>query len=211
MKKIGWLLFGAAVVFFGTGLFAYPHLPTVVVSHWDVSGHANGSLPQFWGAFLFPCIYVAIAFLLYIIPRLDPRREIINTFLSAYGFFLAVLSAVFYYIYLLTLALNLGYRFDFLPALTPALAILFFTIGILLPRTKRNFSIGIRTPWTLANDTVWEKTHRVGGVAFKISGVIALLGTVFPAWAVWFILVPAIISMLGAVVYSYVLFSREAH
>jgi len=59
--------------------------------------------------------------------------------------------------------------------MVPALGILFYYCGILIENAKRNWFIGIRTPWTLSNEKVWERTHKIGGKLFKIAGLIAFL------------------------------------
>ena len=74
MKRSEWFLIGAVLVMFLTGAAFYPYLPESVASHWNAAGQVNGYLPRAWGAFLFPLIFSVIALLLYIVPRLDPRR-----------------------------------------------------------------------------------------------------------------------------------------
>jgi uncharacterized membrane protein len=86
---------------------------------------------------------------------------------------------------------------------------LFFYCGVLCERAKRNWFIGIRTPWTLSSDRVWEKTHRVGGKLFKIAGVIALIGAMFQRYAVFLVIVPAIAVAVFTIVYSLVIYQRE--
>jgi uncharacterized membrane protein len=104
---------------------------------------------------------------------------------------------------------NVGYRFDFALAIIPAIAGLFYVIGAILPNTEPNWTIGLRTPWTISNDAVWRKTNRAGGLAFKTSAVIGLIGMFFSAKiGFWFLLVPIIASMIGLVIYSYVLYER---
>jgi len=87
---------------------------------------------------------------------------------------------------------------------------LFYYCGILVENAKRNWSIGIRTPWTLSSEKIWEKTHRVGGKLFKIAGVIALLGIFFQRYTLFFILVPSIIVAVYAVAFSYFEYLKEA-
>jgi uncharacterized membrane protein len=94
--------------------------------------------------------------------------------------------------------------------LVPGLGIFIYACGVLLGKAKRNFFIGIRTPWTLSSDTVWAKTHLLGGWLFKISGVIAILGILFPDLAFYFLLVPLLAASAIAVLYSYILFRSEA-
>ena len=75
-------------------------------------------------------------------------------------------------------------------------------------KAKRNYFIGIRTPWTLNNEEVWDKTHRLGGLLFKISGVITVFGVFLPDYAIVFILVPVLASAVISIVYSYVIHQK---
>jgi len=89
------------------------------------------------------------------------------------------------------------------------MAVLFYGIGVLLQHAKRNWFIGIRTPWTLSSDTVWDKTHKQGSVLFKICGLIALIGVFFKDYSIYFILIPIIVVSLYLTVYSYFVYSKE--
>jgi uncharacterized membrane protein len=122
-----------------------------------------------------------------------------------YGGFLFVLVLFLTYLHVLTLAWNLGARFDMIQVLIPAMALLFYAAGVMLRNAKQNWFIGIRTPWTLTNETVWDRTHQAGGRVFKLAAVIMLLGVFFPGYyALLFIMVPVLGAALYAVVYSYV-------
>ncbi|MFA4819477.1 MAG: SdpI family protein, partial [Candidatus Aenigmatarchaeota archaeon] len=93
--------------------------------------------------------------------------------------------------------------FNMIQLLSIAFAPLFYYCGILIENAKRNWFVGIRTPWTLMNETVWNKTHRRGGKLFKLSGVLALVAIGLPQYALVFILVPVILSSIYAMAYSY--------
>ncbi len=93
--------------------------------------------------------------------------------------------------------------------LIPALGILFYYAGILVENAKRNWFIGIRTPWTLSSEKVWDKTHKIGGKLFKIAGIIALLGILFQKYALFFVLVPIISVAIYTIVYSYFEYQKE--
>lgn len=208
MRKSEWLLLLAAAIFFATGFAFYPYLPDQIASHWNAAGNVNGYMPRAWGVFLLPIVFILIALVFMAIPRMDPKRDNIAKFRKYFDYFVEAFAAVFYYIYLLSLLWNIGYQFNFTLFLIPALAALFYLIGVLLPHTELNWTIGIRTPWTISSDAVWKKTHIAGGLAFKICGVIALLGTGFPNLALWFLVVPIIVSTIGLVIYSYMLYER---
>ncbi|MEK7202903.1 MAG: SdpI family protein [Patescibacteria group bacterium] len=70
-------------------------------------------------------------------------------------------------------------------------------------------TIGIRTPWTLSSDLVWEKTHKIGGKLFKITGVIAFVGIFFQSYALFFIFIPVILVAIYTIVYSYFEYQKE--
>ena len=81
-------------------------------------------------------------------------------------------------------------------------------MGVLIEKSKRNWFVGIRTPWTLSSDRVWEKTHKIGGKLFKIAGAIVIIGMFFPDYLTWFILVPILIAAIFPVIYSYFEYRR---
>lgn len=193
------------------GLLLWNRLPDPMASHWGMNNEVNGTISKFWGVFLMPVITVAIFLLFVAIPLIDPLKENIAKFRGTFNTFTFLIVAFMVYIYGLTIAWNLGYTgFQMSNAVLPALGLLFIFVGGLIEKSKRNFFIGIRTPWTLSSDTVWEKTHRVGGPLFKLSGVLAFIGIFFPAYAFWFLFVPLMGSAVFLIIYSYVLFKREA-
>jgi uncharacterized membrane protein len=95
-------------------------------------------------------------------------------------------------------------------ALIPAFSLLFIGLGFFIERTKQNWFIGIRTPWTLSSPVVWEKTHKAGGWLFKAAGVLSLVGLLLPLeLAFSLMIVPILIAALGSVVYSYIAYRQE--
>lgn len=69
--------------------------------------------------------------------------------------------------------------------------------------------LGLEHLWTLSNEKVWEKTHKIGGKLFKIAGAIALVGVFFQKYALFFILVPVIFVSAYTIIYSYVKYQKE--
>jgi uncharacterized membrane protein len=116
----------------------------------------------------------------------------------------------FFYLHVISLLFNLGLRFNMFALMIPAFGGFFYYIGIMMEKAKRNYFIGVRTPWTLADEEVWDETHRIGAKGFKLSGVITLVGVVFPSIAIWAMIVPLLIVSVYTVVYSYVAY-RQKH
>jgi uncharacterized membrane protein len=191
------------------GALLYNRLPDPVASHWNERGVVDGYMARFWGVWMMPLVATGMFLLFLLIPLIDPLKANIAAFREYFNTFIVLFVAFLLYIHGLTLAWNLGYRFDMGGAMLPALGLFFIYAGVLIGKAKRNWFIGIRTPWTLSSDTVWAETHRIGAKLFMASGILALIGAFFGPYAVWFIMVPLIGSSLFLVVYSYVLYQRE--
>jgi len=197
------------VVAFIIGIFVYNLMPNTIASHWDSQGDVNGYMSKFWGVFLMPIISTFFLILFFFLPKLDPLKKNYDKFIHYYDFFIALLVSFLFYIYLLTLLWNLGYSFNIVVLLIPAFALLFFYIGVIISNTKQNWFFGIRTPWTLSSKYIWDKTNKLGGTLFKISGLISLLGILFQKIAFLFIIIPVILSAVITMIYSYYLFKFE--
>lgn len=194
------------------GIALWNKLPDPMASHWDANDQVNGYVSKFWGIFLLPLIALGVALLFLAIPNIDPLKANIAQFRNVFNVLSALVVVFLLYIYILSLRWNLGYtNFHMSQAMLPALGILFFFLGFLMRKTKRNFFIGIRTPWTLSSDYVWDETHRLGSVLFMISGVMAFIGSFFGGMTAFGLLfVPLIGSVVVTLIYSYKLYQREA-
>ena len=193
------------------GLLLWNRLPDQMASHWNINDQVDGYTSKFWGVFMLPLITLGMFVLFLVVPSIDPMKANIAQFREAFNLFIVLIVGFMIYLYGLTLAWSLGYNnFKMSGAMLPAIGLLFIFIGFLMRQAKRNFFIGIRTPWTLSSDTVWNQTHRVGAVLFMISGALAFIGGfVGGTTAFWMMFAPLIGSTLFLLVYSYVLYRRE--
>jgi uncharacterized membrane protein len=202
------VLIAAATV---AGLLLWNQLPEQMASHWNVNDEVDGYMSRFWGVFMMPLMTLGMLLLFLLIPAIDPLKANIAKFRGVFNLFITFMIGFMIYIHALTLIWNLGYTgFGLSKAMLPAMGLLFILIGNLLRHAKRNWFIGIRTPWTLSSDYVWDKTHQLGAVLFMASGVLALVGGFFGGVvAFWSLIVPLIGSTIFLLVYSYVLYQRE--
>ena len=192
------------------GLLLWNRLPDPMPAHWNAAGEIDGYMSKFWGIFLMPVITIALVPLFLVIPNIDPLKANIAKFRGVFNWFIVIFVAYMLFIYALTLAAALGVQFNMTAMLLPVVGLLFIGAGYMMSKAKRNFFIGIRTPWTLSSDRVWNETHRLGSTLFIACGVLAILGSFFGGMAAfWLMLVPLIVSSVFLVVYSYVLYRRE--
>lgn len=195
------------------GVLLWDRLPDQMASHWNINDQVDGYTPKFWGVFMLPLITLGMFLLFLAIPSIDPMKANIAQFRGAFNLFIVLMAGFMLYLYGLTLAWSLGYtNFRMSGAMLPAIGLLFIFIGFVMRQAKRNFFIGIRTPWTLSSDTVWNETHRIGAVLFMISGALAFLGGFFGGTtAFWMMFAPIIGSTVFLLIYSYLLYRRETN
>lgn len=191
------------------GAILFTRLPDPMPSHWNAAGEIDGYMPKFWGIFLMPIITIVAFVLFLVIPQIDPLKANIAKFRSTFNLFVVGFVAYMLYVYALTLASALGSRFNMTVMLLPAIGLLLIGTGYMMGQTKRNFFIGIRTPWTLSSETVWDKTHKLGSKLFILGGLVTILTAFLDENGIWAMLVVILIATFVPVVYSYILWRHE--
>ncbi len=188
----------------------YPFLPPIVPSHWDAAGNVNGYLPKFTNAVLIPSLSIGLFLLMRILlaagPRLsnqDPRTTQRISSLLLVGILLFMLV-----IQIITLAIPLGVPINISFVINLLVSVLFIFIGNYLGKLQRNFWAGIRTPWTLASDIVWERTHRLGGWLFVGAGVLGIVTAFIPSLRIWGIVGLVLLVSAILIVYSYIIYRQ---
>jgi uncharacterized membrane protein len=209
MKMLRLAILGIIILTFGMTIALYPHLPDPVVAHWNAAGEADGYMSKFWGLFLVPLIMLGLTGLFIAIPRIDPLRQNYEKFRGYYEGFIIVFLAFMFFIQLQLILWNLGFMISPNATFPVLFGIFFIYLGFLIEHAEQNWFVGIRTPWTLSSKTVWKKTHERGGMLFKIAGLISFAGLLFPAYAIWLILIPVLVVAVYTVVYSYYLYAKE--
>jgi len=209
MRKINIIALGIILISFLLGIYLYPSMPEQMASHWNAQGEVDDYMSKFWALFLMPLMSLGLLLLFLVIPKIDPLKQNIEKFRKYFDGFIVLMLGFLFYVYLLTIFWNLELRFSMTLLMIPAMAALFYYCGILVENAKRNWFIGIRTPWTLSNEKVWEKTHKLGGKLFKAAAIIILFGIVLKGYALLFILVPVIFVSFYLIVYSYVEYQKE--
>ncbi len=210
MNRRPMIIFSGAVVGAMTVLSAWAstQLPAgaQVPIHWGLDGRVDGYAPREIGVFLLPLLTAGIAALLAVIPRFEPRRANLERSGKAYAAIWIAVVSLLGTVHVLSVAVALGAVLDVSRLILIGVGLLLFVIGNYLPTVRPNYLMGIRTPWTLASDLSWVRTHRVGGRIFVIEGLalIALglvgAGTGMLAVAV---LGTLAIELIVIVVYSY--------
>lgn len=187
---VGILLVAAALV---ATVVLYPQLPERVPSHWGANSQPNGYSPR-WALFLMgPGVMAGFLLLFRFLPWLSPTQWGVDSFRSTYLQVMLILLCLLAYLYAMVLWAGLSGSANVGRAIIGGVCLLLALLGNLLGKVRRNFYIGVRTPWTLANERVWNATHRFAAKTFVVGGLAGLALTLFglQGWPVLAVLLAA--------------------
>lgn len=189
-------------------LVTYPLLPDRVPSHWNMMGRVDGYDNKLFIAILWPLVSaITSGILLVLMPiglrqgfqRVKKTRAIAQLLSLATILFLLVAQVT-------TTAVALGFHIDIISVMNIALSLLFIFIGNYLGKLRRNFWVGIRSPWTIASDVVWERTHRLAGWLYVGVGLLGTGVNFMPFTHVWGVIVLIMLASVISVIYSYIVY-----
>ncbi|MFC4541854.1 SdpI family protein [Halosolutus amylolyticus] len=201
---------GFIVLSIVVSLLTAPDLPAELVSHWNAVGEPDGTMAKPLALWLIPALSAGVLVLFALIPRIDPLGANIAEFRPTYDWFVVLFTGFMFVLHAGIIAFNLGYEFDFINLIVVLVAGLFYYSGVVLTRANRNWFVGIRTPWTLSNEEVWNRTHALGGKLFKLTALVALGGLLFGEYAIYFLIVPSLLTAVVTVGYSYYVYEQVA-
>jgi uncharacterized membrane protein len=208
--KSRWLGIAVAAAMWAFAAAVYTRLPQRIPSHWNLQGEVDGWMDKPWGAFAQPLIATLMLGLLWLLPRIDPRRANVERFAEDRRLLINLMILFFAVMQGTTFAHALGWPVEVDRVIVAAIGLLFVGLGNYLPRIRSNWFMGIRTPWTMDNERVWRATHRVGGRAFVAAGLVMAASALLPAgvrpWTAGVALAAAVAVPL---VYSYVAYRRD--
>lgn len=191
------------------GVVMYDKLPEQMASHWGFDNEVNGTMPKFWAVVSIPLIMAATNLLLCVVTNLDPKHKNINN----KGLFAVklILPVLCWTLYPVTIFINLKdnkFNFDIGLIVNIIIGILFIVLGNYMPKTKQNYTFGIKLPWTLDNEENWNKTHRIAGFTMFLGGILFILNGIF--WSSGIVLGIIIAISVGIpIVYSGMLYSKQ--
>lgn len=187
--------------------YTYGRLPEKIAIHWNAAGEIDGYGTRTW-AFFPPVLTAAVYAFLLLIPKIEVFKENMASFSGYYDNIKLLIVAFMAVLHAATLLENTIGGVPIALAIILPLSALIYYIGHAMPHMKRNFFVGIRTPWTLANDAVWEKTHDIGGKTFRLNAIVILLSTLASQQAILVLIISLIANALFLTAYSYWLYQK---
>ena len=198
------------VAMFIAGLISYPVLPDSIPVHWNIRGVADGFMKKnYFSALLFPLITAGMWILFIFLPRIDPQKEKYTQFAKEYRVIRNILILFMGYLYSIFIANAAGLSIPVEKALPAGLSIVFIVLGNLMGKIRQNYFVGFKFPWTLSNEEVWNRTHRLGGKLMVTAGLLTLIGMLISGFSAMVLLLGGLGVMLAVtIVYSIVIHKK---
>ncbi len=200
-----WVAIGMIVSVVMLNVWILPGLPEKVPTHWNIKGDidAYGSKSTLW---LMPGMMVGMFVIFAVIPLVSPKPFDLDSTKAPFRQMMLITVALMGYIQLIVVAGASGTILRIDRILVAGICLFMALMGNLMGKIKRNLYMGIRTPWTIANDRVWADTHRLAAWLFVAAGLSGILISLF--WEPIIALAPIFLAAIGSVVYSYVHYKR---
>ncbi len=209
-KNMGKLIIGSVIILLpiAAGLILWDRLPGVFASHWNASGEADGFAGKGMMIFGMPLIFLALQWLCVFVTAADPKnknqsQKAFNLVLWILPVFSVVISAIMY-------SIALGAELNMTSLMSALLGAMFILIGNYLPKCRVNHTIGIKLPWTINDEEVWNRTHRFASWFWVAGGILMITASFFASkWAIGVMVAVLLLLMLIPTVYSYVIFRKK--
>ena len=189
------------------GIICWNRLPDVMATHFGMNNEANGFSSKAFAVFGIPAILLAVLWFGAIVTSRDPKRQNISPKMFSLTVWIApitslVVAAILY-------PVNLGYELDITFFSELLFGVMFIIIGTYLPKARQNYTIGIRVPWTLANEENWNRTHRLAGKLWIICGILMIIICLTRSASLQWLVGILLITVLVPCIYSYWLHAKK--
>jgi len=210
MVRIEWKkeipMLALLVVFTAAVMWLYPRIPDKLPIHWNIHGAvdvwaAKSWLSVFWSPFLCLIVYVSMLFF----PYLDPGKNNVGTFLRVYRWIRSILTIFFMFFSGVVLAAAFNPELPVARMIAGSVSTLLILLGNVIGKIRKNWYVGIKYPATLDNEDVWNRTNRLGGRLFVLSGLLGLISAaVLPLpWVAVIFFGSLLITVVWLAVYSH--------
>ncbi|MDP5277002.1 SdpI family protein [Chengkuizengella axinellae] len=211
-KKWSWidlvLLIIAAIPIFAA-ILVYDQLPEQLATHFNVYGEPDSFTSKFAFIIIFSIVVILVPFLVKLSKYIDPKRANYIKFERAFEITRIAITVLLSGVYGIMILYNLGYNIDIIMVVYILVGLNFIILGNYMGQFRHNYFIGVRLPWTLSNEEVWRKTHRLAGPVMMISGILLLVCIFLPEFiALWILVIIVLSSVMIPTIYSYVLHQR---
>jgi len=153
--------------------YIWNELPEKVPMHWNIKGEIDrfGEKSEL---LLIPILLPLLTYIIFlIVPKIDPKNKI-SKMGNKYQHIKILLTTFMSILALFIIYTAKNQSFANPNYIVLIIGVLYIILGNYFKTIKANYFIGIRTPWTLENETVWKETHKLGGKMWFVGGIIVV-------------------------------------
>lgn len=195
---------------FAFSWFFINNFPERVAIHWDINGNPDNFSNKYSAALSIPIVILLIYLLLTFLPNIDPKKDRYSEFSKIYNHFRSLIVFFMLFVYLVSGFNNLGYNISVAKLIPTSIGVLFFLMGFYMKDIKMNYFVGVKTPWTLSSEYVWDKTHKFSGKVFMFSAFLLFLTAFVPSFYKMTLLISALVLIIfSTTIYSYLVYIKE--
>ncbi|MBQ2952287.1 MAG: SdpI family protein [Clostridia bacterium] len=190
------------------GLILWNRLPDEIPMHFNAAGEVDGMASKAVGVFLMPLIMVAVQWLCAVGSfKMDPKADNLNDKVMGLVLWIVPVLSVLLHVLVYGTALGEDMKVQVIIPLVAGLALTM--IGNWLPKCKQTYTLGIKLPWTLADEDNWNRTHRFAGPLWVVGGLIIMVSALCGGAFLWVMLAVLLAMVFVPAVYSYMLFRAK--
>ena len=191
------------------GVILWNKLPDQVPTHFGVSGEPDGWSSKAFAVFGLPLIIMGLHWVCVLGSlKADPKAHNLNEKMMALVLWICPVISVLCCIFL-TYGTALGVEMNAEIIMPVLVGLIMVIIGNWLPKCKQTYTMGIKLPWTLADEENWNRTHRFAGPIWVVGGLIMMVTAIFGGWWLWVMLAALAVMVAAPTVYSYLLFKGK--
>ena len=188
----------------------WSQVPERIPSHWNMVGEVDGYAGKTFGLLAVPTLALGIYVLLLIVPRIDPAQSNYPKFATPYAIIRIALTLFLCVVQAAIVSAALGQRVNMTTWMGLGLGGMFIAFGTVMGRIRRNWFVGVRTPWTLSSELSWTKSHRLAGWLFVAMGLAAFAWAFMPDWWVFALMMAFDLGCVAwIVIYSYLVYRTD--
>lgn len=186
------------------GLILWNKLPDNMATHFGINNLPDGFSSKIFSVAVLPLIFLALQLVSVVLTANDPKKKNISN--KLFVLILWIIPCVSTICFTILYLYNMGIKMNVSLFGDIIIGLLFIIIGNYLPKIRQNYTIGIKLPWTLANEENWNKTHRLAGILWIIAGIVLIFTTFISNVSNICLVLPVIlVSVLVPAIYSFIL------
>ena len=189
------------------GLLLWDKLPDPMPSHWNIHGEVDGWSSKAFTVFGLPALMLVLQWVCIFASMADPKYQNYNPKMMKLIFWICPVIGLI--LCCMVYPQAMGYSVPIEVIMPLLIGILFIIVGNWLPKCQQTYTMGIKLPWTLADEDNWNKTHRLAGWLWMVAGLLFLVFTLMDRMSEWFLLGVILVAVLVPTAYSFLLHLKK--